>query len=271
MKNQSLINLQTALKIDYFTFKADGLKPDDLSLIFYEHGYSSGEQKPLFGYKFARAIYKKDEKIGLYLWGNDNDYEIYISVTGFAADAFYSFAKYRLAEHITQINRIDLAFDFADYSFFEFMQNKLLALAIKQNKKVSCFGDWHKEHKGRTFYFGSRQSLVYVRLYEKHDQLKIDNPLVRLEFEIKPQKKHEKIKLATINKYEMLDLKAVKDVLHLITRPRLQKLTLYKKQTIKHEETLMHLKKQYSKTFDRLLIDCSGSLEQAMISLITKN
>lgn len=94
------------------------------------------------------------------------------------------------SHHVT---RADIAFDTVDASFDE-LHDYLKDYALRKRLKTTYYGDYDRKEKGRTYYIGSRDSEVYLRIYEKGLEQRqkgwVDAPKdwVRIEFEIKPRK-----------------------------------------------------------------------------------
>lgn len=96
-----------------------------------------------------------------------------------------------------KVTRMDSAIDIDSPGEFDRITNALLDYANNRKPKplkISMAGDWHNG-KGRTLYIGSRQSQVFLRVYEKGFETahklgtEVSRPdWVRIEAEIKPQK-----------------------------------------------------------------------------------
>lgn len=91
-------------------------------------------------------------------------------------DTYYKFFALLTNNNNIRITRIDIKFDtFQD--FFEMYLPR-----IEDIKPSSCIG---KKDRFETIYFGSRNSDIYCRFYDKTKESNLKFPCSRLEFEIK--------------------------------------------------------------------------------------
>lgn len=93
------------------------------------------------------------------------------------------------------ISRVDVAADYCAPGLFEKVVEKAESVAKAHRAKLERVGEgWypHQKDKGRTLYVGSRQSVVYLRIYERGKKLlgegvDADPNYIRIECEIKPK------------------------------------------------------------------------------------
>jgi len=106
----------------------------------------------------------------------------------------------------------DIAEDYSEPGVWETMSDYGLHLAEQFALKIDQRGDWNRDDKmakGRTLYVGSRQSLAYLRIYEKGKEKAVrsggeitDPDHVRAEAEIKPQNMVQGYALASLEPRE---------------------------------------------------------------------
>jgi hypothetical protein len=132
-------------------------------------------------------------------YGGIND-RLLLRASGEEAEIFAPFIRKHWPDH--QVSRADMAVDFDQKGIFLELSSWLLDYAKANKLKTGFAGDWANGTQGRTLYVGSRQSAVYIRLYEKgYQQLSLGSKhasldWVRFEAEIKPQTKAAKIRMA---------------------------------------------------------------------------
>lgn len=91
-------------------------------------------------------------------------------------DSYSKFIDYMVGCASARITRFDLAFDIAkDYM-------EIVNEYINEWCPHSCVGS---KDRFQTIYFNSRQSDMFCRLYDKQLEAGLDNPLTRLEYEVK--------------------------------------------------------------------------------------
>jgi hypothetical protein len=132
-------------------------------------------------------------------YGGIND-RLLLRASGEEAEVFAPFIRKHWPDH--QVSRADMAVDFDQKGIFLELSSWLLEYAKANKLKTGFAGDWANGTQGRTLYVGSRQSAVYIRLYEKgYQQLSLGSKhasldWVRFEAEIKPQTKAAKKNLS---------------------------------------------------------------------------
>jgi hypothetical protein len=128
--------------------------------------------------------------------------KILLRATGSDADIFAPFIRKHWPDH--QVSRADMAVDFDEKGIFNELSSWLLDYAKANRLKTGFVGDWANGTQGRTLNIGSRDSAVYIRLYEKgHQQIavgvkNVSLDWVRFEAEIKPQTKDAKKNLSNL-------------------------------------------------------------------------
>lgn len=99
------------------------------------------------------------------------------------------------------ISRVDVADDFCEEGIFDKLVSMAEAVALKHRVELRREGaGWyeHQRDKGRTLYVGSRQSAVFMRIYERGKKLlaegqQADPNYVRVEIEVKPGSKAKRL------------------------------------------------------------------------------
>ena len=159
-------------------------------------------------------------------------------------------------------SRVDCALDFMEGpELFPVLVDWLVNYAQNSNPKmtVDYRGDWSNASKGRTIYIGSRQSSVFIRLYEKGFQqisegnLDADPDWIRFEAEIKPEKKIGKIALSKLSPEQCFGCsRLLRDFVKMISGDKLEAVTVGKvRKMTDHDRSYTHLCYQYG----RILLD----------------
>ena len=155
-------------------------------------------------------------------------------------------------------SRVDVALDFMEGpELFPTLCDWLVGYAKNSNPKMSVDyrGDWSNASKGRTLYIGSRQSAVFIRLYEKGFQqisqgnADADPDWIRFETEIKPEKKEGKINLATLTPEQCFGAsRLLRDFVTMISGDNLEPVTVGKvRKMTDHDRSFNHMCHQYGK------------------------
>lgn len=159
--------------------------------------------KPRNSYSHAVEIHRGDVSIAKLFWGGVNGSDVHVQASGGQANRVAQMVRHWWPAH--RVARADVAEDYTAAGAFEVLSAVCLSVADEFNVKVAQHGDWHRNRDGRTLYIGSRQSVVFLRVYEKGKQLGKDPDWTRVEFEIKPNSR-QKGMLATMAPTEMLGL-----------------------------------------------------------------
>jgi len=170
----------------------------------YPHA-SVDHDRPTNGYERASVIHRGDIKLCRIQWGGNTGQNTQIRGTGENAPQCAEVIRLLWPEH--RLQRADVAEDYSEPGVWETMSQYGLYLAEQHSLKIDQRGDWNRNDvmgKGRTLYLGSRQSLAFLRVYEKGKEKAVrsggeitDPDHVRAEAEIKPQNKGQAYKLAT--------------------------------------------------------------------------
>ena len=111
------------------------------------------------------------------------------SMTGSGENAPSIASLLRSLQWEHRVTRADSAIDVIGDGMWEELSTLIIGFAHERNLKLSTVGDWLVESApaGRTLYVGSRESIAYLRLYEKGKQLgDHTSTWVRAELEVKP-------------------------------------------------------------------------------------
>lgn len=128
-----------------------------------------------------------------------NDGTVHVSASGVYSPEVAELLRHRWEHWVT---RADGAIDFIRPGIFDELDAKLTHFARQHDLVIDQRGDWERG-RGRTRYIGSRKSGVFIRLYEKGDQVGGDPNWVRLEVEVKPSNKPGKYRLAGKEPHEL--------------------------------------------------------------------
>lgn len=152
--------------------------------------------KPMQGYLHASSLLSPDLKPYCTLWwgGGSQGTMVHAFSTGSMANTFASAVRLRYPVH--RLSRADIAVDYDESGTWPSLHS--LAISLHENKFVrklpSYTGGMGQESldtqvgAGRTIYLGSRQSVHYVRFYEKGKKDDISRPdWCRVEVEFKPR------------------------------------------------------------------------------------
>lgn len=192
---------------DYYQASVSA-SPDHVIPALLEHypHASVDHEKPTNGYERAAVIHRGDNKLCRIQWGGNTGQDTQVRGTGQNAPECSEAIRFLWPRH--RLQRADVAEDYSEPGVWETMSEYGLYLAEQFALKIDQRGDWNRNDsmlKGRTLYVGSRQSLAYLRIYEKGKEKAvrsggdiIDPDHVRAEAEIKPQNKEQGYRLATL-------------------------------------------------------------------------
>ena len=171
---------------------------------------SIDHEKATNGYERAVVIHRGDNKLCRIQWGGNTGDMTQIRGTGENASECSKAIRLLWPSH--RLQRADIAEDYSESGVWETMSDYGLHLAEQFALKIDQRGDWNRDDKmgkGRTLYVGSRQSLAYLRIYEKGKEKAVrsggeitDPDHVRAEAEIKPQNKVQGYALASFEPRE---------------------------------------------------------------------
>lgn len=152
-------------------------------------------EKATNGYERACLIHRGDRRLVTVQWGGNTGDMTQIKGTG--SDAPLVADAIRDLFPVHRLQRADVAEDFSEPDVFQVLTSHAIHLSTHYRLKISQMGDWARDDaqgKGRTLYVGSRQSLAFLRVYEKGKEKAvrsgsdcIDSDHARAEVEIKPQ------------------------------------------------------------------------------------
>lgn len=174
-------------------------------LEMYSHS-SVDHQGATNGYERACVIHRGDVKLASVQWGGNTGDMTQVKGTGEHAPECARLIRDLWPDH--RLQRADVCEDYSEDGVWETMSEYGLYLADQFALKVDQRGDWARgdvQGKGRTLYVGSRQSLAFLRVYEKGKEKAVksggectDPNHVRAEAEIKPQNKVQGFALAKL-------------------------------------------------------------------------
>lgn len=258
------LNLNDFLGIDALTVKVDD-DPQKILNLFESLGFFVESSCPKFGYRYSYDIYKDVEKFAWLQCGGDNVGDtVFIQSMGFNSGELKKIIHDNYSKYET--TRIDIKLDLDGAHTFDVLAQQLFTLAKQKNLKVNMVGDWKFKKSGRTLYIGSRASVYYLRLYEKHLQPNFlpddfNTEIVRLEVEIKP---HKKFRFACSD-YSLIELLGscdwVKNIYEFAYCDLKENVNLRGGRSMSsYESALKQLKKQYKNTLLELLNRHNGCM-----------
>lgn len=185
---------------DYSTIK------DRLSSHYKSLDYDWVSVNPKNGYLYSlRLLDASGARVCQLSWGGDHVGTMtMVESSGAACHAFVSILRYEFPEH--RINRIDIAVDYDEPAAWQSLYNlgRVTALeCFRRPLKQEFIGEPESElsppnpARGRTLYVGSRQSVGYLRIYEKGIKEGLSVDWVRVEYEFKPQDSLARMMYAT--------------------------------------------------------------------------
>jgi len=191
---------------DYYQASVNASPEHVLGALLEHYPYASVDsERATNGYERASVIHRGDIKLCRVQWGGNTGGNTQIRGTGEHAPACADAIRSIWPEH--RLQRADVAEDYSEPGVWETMSEYGLYLAEQFALKIDQRGDWNRNDvmsKGRTLYVGSRQSLAFLRIYEKGKERAVrsggditDPNHVRAEAEIKPQNKVQGFRLAT--------------------------------------------------------------------------
>lgn len=189
-------------------------------------------------------------------YGGVND-KLMLRATGGEAGPVAQYIRKTWPVH--QVSRADMAVDVEQAGIFEEWSAWLIQYAKDNRLKTGFAGDWANGTQGRTLYVGSRQSAVFIRLYEKgHEQAAKGNRFasldwVRFEAEIKPQNKAAKVRLASIAPHQCFGVSKVTREFAAFLGAEYTEIKVTKGRAEKSDDPMRHLAKQYGKTLTEYL------------------
>lgn len=238
-----------------------------LSSLYYEN-YNLVSCTPRNGFTYGFKIIDKDEKVWVTVFsgGDSQNGKINAFASGDTAERFYAFLQDNKIEY--SLLRADIALDFNHVGAWSDLYNICVFQADRFNIKKLFVGSPESLttpdcEEGRTLYLGSRQSVSFVRLYEKGKKDNIEFPdWVRLELEFKPKNKNARLQYAKASKMDILNASAFVDSIYsqFIEVGIAPCAAGTVRELPDYEKTLLHLFKQYGNFFDEGLKRHKGDL-----------
>jgi DNA relaxase NicK len=192
---------------DYYQASVSASPESIIPALIERYSHSSVDhEKATNGYERACVIHRGDRKLVSVQWGGNTGDMTQIKGTGEDAPLCAEFIRELWPEH--RLQRADVCEDYSEDGIWETMSDYGLYLAVQYALKIDQKGDWARndmQGRGRTLYLGSRQSLAFLRIYEKGKEKAVrsgtectDPNHVRAEAEIKPQNKVQAFALAKL-------------------------------------------------------------------------
>lgn len=160
------------------------------------------------GYEEAVSVVRGDHVLVTAMWGGNTGDRVLVKGTGADSPEVAEVIRETWPWH--RVVRADVCEDYDEEGAFSVLSGMALNVADQHRVKVRHEGDWHREEDGRTLYLGSRQSVMYMRLYEKGKQLRgmglesASPDHVRVEFEVKPKRDQARLLMSKMEPKEFL-------------------------------------------------------------------
>lgn len=191
---------------DYYQASVNASPEHVIPALLEQYPFASVDtEKATNGYDRASVIHRGDNKLCRVQWGGNTGGMTQIRGTGENAPQCAQAIRLLWPEH--RLQRADVCEDYSEPGVWQTMTEYGLYLADQFSLKIDQRGDWERDDKmgkGRTLYVGSRQSLAFLRVYEKGKEKAVrsggeivDPDHVRAEAEIKPQNKVQGYALAS--------------------------------------------------------------------------
>jgi hypothetical protein len=209
-----------------------------------KHGYSRGAE-----------VHRGDLVLARLWWGQNPG--VCVSLSSENADVGVP-ALRALGHH--QVSRADSCWDLDEPGLFDRLVPELLAFALTYDLQINQVGDWERG-KGRTIYLGSRNSVVFLRIYEKgYEQGYGSKDHVRVECEVKPAKKDKKEELSRMTADQLWGVGWLKDFSRVFDLGLFEQYKLgNSRQITDFERAKFHLAKQYGPTLQRMIDEAKSS------------
>ncbi len=244
--------------------------------------------RPQVPYERAFRFFTPDETIFKLNFGGCNPNPFLVS-SGSTSSHFAQFLREHYPVHF--VSRFDTALDFDEEGAFDSLVELFKMTKEEHNLKIKYVGDWSSEvldgkliytgSGGRTVYLGSRSSPVYFRLYEKGKEQRekmIDSEAsldwARLELEVKPHKKENKLKASTFEPRAAYSCSRaalyLSQFLGSNDIPRIKVGTVWKK-TDDLDRVLSYMLYQYGNTIERIVDErLNGDYNQLGLYLLSE-
>lgn len=155
------------------------------------------EIRPKHGYERGAQIHRGDRVLATAWWGGPNGSDVHAWASGSDCPAFADLVRSEWPEH--RVSRADVCEDYTAPGAWDVLSGMAITVADEYRLKLDTRGDWVRNAPGRTLYLGSRKSVATCRVYEKGVQMAAeglpgaDTDWVRVELEVKPQKRPAKL------------------------------------------------------------------------------
>lgn len=161
---------------------------------------------PLYGFQNGASIKRGSLHFANVFWGGEgNEGLTHVRHEGSQAGQTYTSLQNYISTNgiFYKATRMDACEDFIEEGLFDRLAKQMKQFALDNRLKIGTRGDWERGIE-RTLYIGSRQSEVYVRLYEKGGKHGTDPNWIRYETEVKPQTRDRQVSVAAMNPNEIL-------------------------------------------------------------------
>lgn len=260
MDFQSRFGTTQRYAFDWYSFTPEISRDSFLDLVLSDFAGSylvTGRGR--MGYSSSDLIYSVSGSVLATVLHNSGS-DCHVVSTGATADIFGRWVRGRV-KHL--VSRIDIALDYLEGDF-QHMRQLFLAAAVANNVKSRYIGPPAEteatDSSGRTIYLGSRSSVGMFRIYEKGRQLKCpDHPnWVRVEYEFKPKNRKAREYYSTCSVQDIASSTRISTAVYQLLAVEVGASPCRAGQhpiDPEFEKTVRHLKKQYSRTLQRIAHD----------------
>jgi DNA relaxase NicK len=183
--------------------------------------------------------------------GQNADFGSNVTATGGDAPKLAEVLRQAFPRH--RVSRVDSCEDFHHAEAYPYLRGIGLRIAKQFNVAVrEITKPLPESDDGCTLYIGSEKSAISGRIYEKAKQLRVGSEWVRVELQVRPQKRVKDV-AAMLSPEDMWGLgKWTRALASEIGQTQIQRVDVQIYQPSDDERAYRHMLKQYGKLFQRL-------------------
>lgn len=172
---------------DYYSAGVDTSPDHVLGVLLQSFNFASlDDARPTNGYERAKALTEGDRSVCTVQWGGNTGEAVQVKASGDSSPDVACVVRREFGDS-HRVQRADVRGDYCEDDVWRVLTEWGIHIAKKHRCRTSTSGDWVQGVQGRTLYIGSRQSVAYLRIYEKGKQIGGDPDHVRVELECKPK------------------------------------------------------------------------------------
>lgn len=218
------------------------------------------------GYTYQAVLHRGSTDLLMMAWGGNEG--VHLRCSGEGSSVLASWMRSHYCTH--KVSRIDSCMDFEKQGLFDDLSKKMIDFANNRKPmpiKISMAGDW-ANGKGRTLYIGSRQSQIFIRLYEKGYErsnklgVEVERPdWVRFEVEYKPQKEKARRMAQSFSPDDIFRLSYLPELMDSIGIDVGSQIKTHSAQYTDEEKARHFMLKQYGPTIANWVKEKGGSFD----------